>query len=38
MRYYQVWTFRGPSVIRIESIREREDALLAAGLRSPPDR
>jgi hypothetical protein len=33
-----VWTFRGPSVIRLESITEREDALLAAGLRSPPDR
>jgi hypothetical protein len=33
MRYYQVWTFRGSSVIRIESIREREDALEAVGLR-----
>jgi ketosteroid isomerase-like protein len=33
MRYYQVWTFRGRSVIRIESIREREEALEAAGLR-----
>jgi ketosteroid isomerase-like protein len=33
MRYYQVWTFRGRSVIRIESIRGREDALEAAGLR-----
>ena len=33
MRYYQLWTFRGSSVIRIESIREREDALEAAGLR-----
>jgi ketosteroid isomerase-like protein len=32
LRYYQVWTFRGRSVIRIESIREREDALAAAGL------
>src|SRR3954464_5326707 len=29
MPYYQVWTFRGPSVIRIESIVEREDALKA---------
>jgi ketosteroid isomerase-like protein len=38
MRYYQVWTFRGRSVIRIESIREREDAMLAAGLLAPPDR
>jgi ketosteroid isomerase-like protein len=33
MRYYQVWTFRGGSVIRIESIREQEDALEAVGLR-----
>ena len=33
MRYYQVWTFRGRSVIRIESIRGRGDALRAAGLR-----
>jgi ketosteroid isomerase-like protein len=33
MRYYQVWTFRGRSVIRLESIREREEALDAAGLR-----
>ena len=32
MRYYQVWTFRGDSVIRIESIMERSDALHAAGL------
>jgi ketosteroid isomerase-like protein len=32
MRYYQVWTFRGASVIRIENIREREEALEAAGL------
>jgi ketosteroid isomerase-like protein len=32
MRYYQVWTFRGSLVIRIESIRERADALQAAGL------
>jgi ketosteroid isomerase-like protein len=33
MGYYQVWTFRGRSVIRIESIRGREEALEAAGLR-----
>jgi len=32
MRYYQVWTFQGGSVIRIESIMERRDALEAAGL------
>jgi ketosteroid isomerase-like protein len=34
MRYYQVWTFRGGSVIRIESIRGRDEALEAAGLRA----
>jgi ketosteroid isomerase-like protein len=32
MRYFQLWTFRGGSVIRIESIMERDDALAAAGL------
>jgi ketosteroid isomerase-like protein len=32
MRYYQAWTFRGESVIRIESIMERGDALAAVGL------
>jgi ketosteroid isomerase-like protein len=32
MCYFQVWTFRGGSVIRIESIMERADALAAAGL------
>jgi ketosteroid isomerase-like protein len=31
-RYFQVWTFRGGSVIRIESIRERAEALEAVGL------
>lgn len=31
MRYFQVWTFRGPSVIRIESIIERADALEPPG-------
>jgi ketosteroid isomerase-like protein len=33
MRYYQLWTLRGPSVIRIESVMERDDALDAVGLR-----
>jgi ketosteroid isomerase-like protein len=33
MRYWQVWTFRGDSVIRIESIEGREEALAAAGIR-----
>ena len=32
IRYYQVWTFRGDSVIRIESIRERDEAFEAAGM------
>lgn len=32
MRYFQVWTFRGNVVLRIESIAERSDALEAAGL------
>jgi hypothetical protein len=35
-RHYQVWTLRGSSVIRIESIREREEALAAVGLREWP--
>jgi hypothetical protein len=33
MRYFQVWSFRGDKVIRLESFRERVDALEAAGLR-----
>jgi hypothetical protein len=33
LRYFQVWTFRGDAIIRIESIREREQALEAVGLR-----
>jgi ketosteroid isomerase-like protein len=32
IRYYQIWTFRGRSVIRIESVRERAEALEAVGL------
>jgi ketosteroid isomerase-like protein len=32
MRYFHVWTFRGGAVIRIESVREREEALEAAGM------
>jgi ketosteroid isomerase-like protein len=31
-RYFQVWAFRGASVIRIESVSERSEALEAAGL------
>jgi ketosteroid isomerase-like protein len=30
--YFQVWTFRGESVIRIDVIRERDDAFRAAGV------
>jgi uncharacterized protein len=33
LRYFQVWSFRGPRVIRIENFRERAEALEAAGLR-----
>ncbi|MDQ3103330.1 MAG: nuclear transport factor 2 family protein [Actinomycetota bacterium] len=33
MRYFQVWSFRGGRILRIESIRERDQALEAAGLR-----
>ena len=32
MRYFQVWSFRGGTVRRIESIHERSEALEAAGL------
>jgi ketosteroid isomerase-like protein len=33
LRYFQVWTFRGASVIRIESVMGRAEALEAVGLR-----
>jgi ketosteroid isomerase-like protein len=39
IRYFQAWTFRGGAIVRIESIRERAQALEAVGLRdrgSPP--
>jgi ketosteroid isomerase-like protein len=32
-RYFQVWTFRGRKVIRLENFRERAEALETAGLR-----
>jgi ketosteroid isomerase-like protein len=32
LRYFMVWSFRGPKVIRMESIRERAQALEALGL------
>ena len=31
-RYFHVWTFRGGKAIRLETIRERDEALDAAGL------
>ena len=31
-RYFQVWSFRGGKVIRLENFRERAEALEAAGL------
>ena len=33
MRYFQVWTLRGGAVIRIESVKERQEALEAVGRR-----
>jgi ketosteroid isomerase-like protein len=30
-RYWQVWSFRGPKIIRLETFRERDDAFAAAG-------
>jgi ketosteroid isomerase-like protein len=32
LRYFHVWTFRGTSVIRWESVRERAEALELVGL------
>lgn len=31
-RYYQVWSFRGRKVIRLENFRKRSEALEAVGL------
>jgi ketosteroid isomerase-like protein len=31
-RYFQVWSFRGPRVIRLENVRTRAEALEAAGM------
>lgn len=33
LQYFMLWSFRGSSVIRLESLRERAQALEAAGLR-----
>lgn len=33
LRYFQVFTFRNDSIIRIESIGDREEALAVVGLR-----
>jgi ketosteroid isomerase-like protein len=32
LRYFQLWTFRGGKVIRLENIRDRAEAFEAAGL------
>jgi ketosteroid isomerase-like protein len=32
LRYFHLWTFRGGKAIRMETIRERDEALVAAGL------
>jgi ketosteroid isomerase-like protein len=32
LRYFQLLTFRGGKVIRLESVRERDEAFAAAGL------
>ena len=32
LRYFQVWSFRGRKVIRLENFRERAEAFEAAGL------
>ena len=32
LRYFTLWSFRGPRIIRIESFRDRAEALEAAGL------
>jgi ketosteroid isomerase-like protein len=32
LRYFQVWTFRAARVIRLDVLRERSDALAAAGI------
>jgi ketosteroid isomerase-like protein len=31
-RYFQLWSFRGDTVIRLENFRDRDEALAAAGL------
>jgi ketosteroid isomerase-like protein len=33
LRYFHVWSFRGGKAIRLETFRERAEALEAAGLR-----
>ena len=30
--FFQVWTFRGGAVVRIDNFAERDEALSAAGL------
>jgi len=31
LRYFQVWSFRGGKVVRLENFRERQEAVLAAA-------
>jgi ketosteroid isomerase-like protein len=38
LRYFQLWTFRGGKVIRLENVRERDEAFEVAGLRDPDSR
>ena len=33
LTYFQLWTFRGPKVVRLETILDEAEALEAAGLR-----
>ena len=32
LRYFMIWTFRGPAVVRLESVRSRDEAFEAVGL------
>ena len=32
MHYFQLWTFRAETLVRLENFRERAEALAAAGL------
>jgi ketosteroid isomerase-like protein len=34
LRYYQIWTFRGRAIIRLEGVRTRAEAFEAVGLQA----